>query len=123
MAELREEMVLDKFSLYSGETEEDARRWELCCALCEDCRKWVEDQVLPGWESIQEQLESLAAAEAFYQLTLVDEALAPASVSAPELKLEMGNRGEKALRLAEEKRKACAGVLREREFYFGRVTA
>ena len=121
MAELREEKVLEKFSLYSGEKEEDEARWALCKALCRECREWIGGLVEKGAEESLGPLEALAAAEAFYQLTLIDEALCPESVSAPEIKLEMGRRGEKALGLAEEKRRACRGLLREDGFYFGSV--
>lgn len=121
MAELREASVLKKFSLYSGETEEQTPRWELCKSLCGECMGLVGSQALDGGSL--EPLESLAAAEAFYQMTLIDETLAPESVSAPELKLEMGQRGEKARKLLEEKRRACRGLVQEKEFYFGSVKA
>lgn len=121
MAELRENQVIKKFSLYSGEAEEESPRWELCRSLCGECMGWIGSQAHDG--DGLELLESLAAAEAFYQLTLIDETLAPESVSAPELKLEMGQRGEKAQKLAEEKRKACSGLIREKGFYFGSVKA
>lgn len=123
MAELREEQVLEKFSLYSGEDGGDEARWALCRALCGECREWVGEQAREGAGEGLERLEALAAAEAFYQLALIDGALAPGSVSTPELKLEQGRREEKALRLAEEKRAACGGLLREKGFYFGSVQA
>lgn len=123
MVELREDKVLERFSLYSGEAEEEAARWELCKALCGECRAWVEGQAAEGAGHSPGLLESLAAAEAFYQLALIDGALAPESVSAPELKLEMGRREERAKQLAMEKRQACRGLLREQGFYFGSVKA
>lgn len=119
--ELREERVLEKFRLYSGEEGTEEKRWALCQALCAECREWVKGQAHPGTEAGREALEGLAAAEAFYQLVLLDEALAPASISLPEVKLELQNRADKALRLAEEKRKACGPLLREQGFYFGRA--
>lgn len=119
--ELREEQVLEKFQLYSGEEDMEEKRWALCRALCRECKDWVEGQARPGVEAGREALEGLAAAEAFYQLALLDEALSPASVAAPEVKLELGERADKALRLAEEKRKACGPLLREQGFYFGRA--
>lgn len=123
MVELRDDKVLAKFSLYSGETESQELRWELCKALCAECQEWVAQQAAEGAAPGLERLESLAAAEAFYQLVLIDDALTPESLSAPELKIELGRRGEKALRLAEEKRKACEGLLQEAGFYFGSVQA
>ncbi len=123
MVELREDQVREKFLLYSGESEEDAARWALCMALCAECREWVGAQAVEGAQGGLERLEALAAAEAFYQLTLVDDVLTPESVSSPELKLDMGRRGEKALRLAQEKKAACTELLRENGFYFGCVQA
>ncbi len=123
MDRLREAEVLKKFSLYSGEEEDEGARWALCKALCGECGEWIEGQAAGDGEKGRELLESLAAAEAFYQLVLLDGALAPESLSSPEVKLEMGKREEKALKLAEEKRRACGGFLREDGFYFGSVQA
>lgn len=122
MVTLQEEKVLEKFSLYSGETEEETSRWALCKGLCEECREWVENEAKEGAQET-EGLAALAAAEAFYQLTLLDDVLTPESVSAPELKLELGQRAEKALRLVQEKRDACREALREKGFYFGAMDA
>lgn len=121
--ELREVKVLEKFSLYSDEQKDETPRWQLCKALCGECRQWIGEEAREGNEDALERLEALAAAEAFYQLALIDDALTPEGVSSPELKLEMGRRGEKARKLAEEKRLACKGVLREEGFYFGSVQA
>lgn len=123
MVELREDQVREKFSLYSGEAEDDSPRWALCKALCAECTEWIGAQASEGAQNGLERLEALAAAEAFYQLTLVDDVLTPESLSAPELKLEMGRRGEKALGLVQEKRAACRELLRENGFYFGCVGA
>ncbi len=122
MVTLREEQVLEKFCLYSGEAEEESPRWALCRGLCEECREWIEGEALGGAQELP-ALEALAAAEAFYQLALLDDVLTPESLSAPELKLEMGKRAEKALLLVQEKRAACRGSLRETGFYFGSVKA
>lgn len=123
MDRLREAEVLKKFSLYSGEEEAEGARWALCKALCGECGEWIESKAAGEGEKGLGLLESLAAAEAFYQLVLLDGALAPESLSSPEVKLEMGKREEKALKLAEEKRRACGGFLREEGFYFGSVRA
>ena len=123
MVVLRAEEVLGKFSLYSEEQPRETPRWELCRALCGECGEWIGQEARPGAENGRERLEALAAAEAFYQLTLLDEALTPDSLAAPELKLEMGKRSEKARQLAQEKRLQCGGLLREQGFYFGGMKA
>ena len=118
MKRLREEEVLKKFSLYSGEEEDEGPRWELCRALCGECGEWI------GNKAAGEGEKGLGLlAEAFYQLVLLDGALTPESLSSPEVKLEIGKREEKALKLAREKRLACRGFLQEEEFYFGSVKA
>lgn len=123
MKRLREDEVLKKFSLYSGEEEDEGPRWELCRALCRECGEWIGNKAAGEGEKGLGLLESLAAAEAFYQLVLLDGALTPESLSSPEVKLEMGKREEKALKLAREKRQACKGFLQEEGFYFGSVKA
>lgn len=123
MVVLREEEVQGKFSLYSEEQPGETPRWELCRALCGECEEWIGQEARPGAENSRGRLEALAAAEAFYQLTLLDEALTPDSLAAPELKLEMGKRSEKARQLAQEKRLQCGGLLREQGFYFGSMKA
>ena len=118
--------VLELLRLYSGEEAGSGgeARDALCERLCGDCAGWAERRARedrPGDQEMAPALEALAAAEAFYQLALADEALGIKSLSAPELKLELGRRAENARLLAEEKRRACADVLQEAGFYFGRA--
>lgn len=123
--ELDLERIWEKFLLFSGE---DAGGWEpgreeLCRLFCAECGEQTQRQVREAAEaeSFRGALESLAAAEAFVRLVLADEALTPESIGLPEVNWEAGDRAEKARRLAAEQRKACAGALRERDFYFGRA--
>ena len=51
------------------------------------------------WEA---PLEELAAAQAFYQLLLTEEAVTPASITAGDLRLAGGSRSEKAAQLVAE---------------------
>lgn len=120
--ELDTARVLEKFRLYSGEALDgsDADRDALCKGLCGDCIRWVQARL---WEDAAEAdlpaAESLAAAEAFAQLALADQANCPESVSTPELKLQQGSRARYAAALAEEKRQAAVPLLRADDFYFG----
>lgn len=111
-----------KFLLYSGETADgsDPEREELCRTLCEECGQDVGESVRSNdAEAYRGRLESLAAAMAFSQLAILDEALSPESVNLPELSWKTGDRAEKARRLAEEKQAACGAVLTRNAFYFG----
>lgn len=120
--ELSLEKVVETFRLYSGEAldgrEED--RDELCRTLCGECLGGVKGRLR---EELSEEAlswaEALAAAEAFVQLALLDQAGRPESVSTPELTVRQGDRIKCALALLEEKRRAAAGILREDGFYFG----
>lgn len=116
------EQIKLKFSHYSGEDMEDAGpRGQLCAQLCQDCLGRAES--LLGRADLTEAeaaaVESWAAAEAFYQLALADEATGMESVSADGVKLEAGERSRKAKALAGEKRREAAGLLGEEGFYFG----
>ncbi len=116
------------FQRFSGEIPdvEGTDREALCGALCAQCARQVQGQLrqdlteteFTQWESA---LEELAAAEAFYQLLLTDEAVTPQSLTAGEVKLTGGRGSELAERLAAEKRKAAAPALRETAFYFGSI--
>lgn len=121
--ELEIERVLEKFCRYSGEalTGEDPDREELCRALCGECLEEVKARGRRRDEGSCRALESLAAAQAFYQLALVDSCGEPESVWSPELKVELGDRVRKAERLREEKRRACGSLIPEEGFYFGRA--
>lgn len=117
------ENVTAVFQRYAGETLDgtDASRDQLCEALCGECAGEVEKRLLPGLEEVPKAAEALAAAEAFYQLALLDQAGGPRTVSSPELKIELGNRAEYAALIREEKRRACKGLLQEDGFYFGQA--
>lgn len=116
------------FAHLSGETpnQEGDTREALCAQLCAQCAGEVQRQVQPGltpeeetqWE---ETLEALAAAQAFYQLLLTDEAVTPESLTAGDLRLTGGQGSLKAERLVLEKRRAAAPALKEMDFYFGRI--
>ena len=119
------EKVTEKFRLYSGEELDGAEpgRDGRCRELCGECAVEVMNRVKP--EVLQEEdpeeagtLESLAAAEAFYQLAALDQAAVPQAVSSAEIKLQLGDRLGAAGRLRRAKRAACAGLLYEDEFYF-----
>lgn len=120
------ENVTAKFRLYSGETLDgaDNPRDELCKELCKECAELVRTRMKP--EVMQAEgtegagaMESLAAAEAFFQLAALDNAAAPQAVTSQEIKIQLGDRAGAAQRLRDEKRTACAGLLAEDGFYFG----
>lgn len=122
--EISLENVQEKFILYSGEPMDgqDPRRDKLCGELCRECAGWVGRRLLPGAEEGRAgEAESWAAARAFYQLTLLDQAAGPMAVASPELKVELGDRARHAWELCEEKYRACAGLLGWDRFYFGQV--
>ena len=95
----------------------------MCAALCGQCARQVASlargdlsqaaQAL--WEA---PLEELAAAQAFYQLLLTEEAVTPASITAGDLRLAGGSRSEKAAQLVAEKRRAASPALVETDFAF-----
>ena len=118
--ELDREQVLERFLLYSGEDEETAspERKALWEALCEGGAKWAEAQAGPGAAGWEESLVGLAAAQAFYQLLLTEEAVTPASITAGDLRLAGGSRSEKAAQLVAEKRRAASPALVETDFAF-----
>ncbi len=120
--------VYTAFAQFSGEfaDPEGAQREALCAALCAQCARQVESLVRPGLTEEQvalwkEGLAQLAAAEAFYQLLLTDEALAPQSLTAGKLHVTQGEGSRKAAALAAEKRRAVSPVLCEGDFFFGTV--
>ena len=119
------ERVKTAFSAYSGETfEEDGERARLCAALCEECARRAEQMLASRPEQPEEALppvESWAAAEAFYQLALVDEALTPDKFSADGVEVSGSKSAERARALADEKFRAALPVLGEGAFYFGGI--
>lgn len=125
------EQVKERFHLYSGEDPDgEGQRAELCAQLCGECAEKAgallgnrreRDDDPEAEERCLSALESWAAAEAFYQLVLTDEALSPESVSADGVQIKDGERSRKAKALAEEKRRAAFAALGEGAFYFGQV--
>ena len=122
------EGVRQAFSQFSGEEADPqgAGREAFCAALCSQCAQRVERLVRPGLSQEEETawegaLEALAAAEAFYQLLLAEEAASPQSLSAGGVSLTRGAGSERAARLVEEKRGAVAPVLGETGFCFAAV--
>ena len=101
--------VKTAFAQFSGEAADETgtQREALCAALCGQCARQVASlargdlsqaaQAL--WEA---PLEELAAAQAFYQLLLTEEAVTPASITAGDLRLAGGSRSEKAAQLVAE---------------------
>ena len=121
-------VVKQEFARFSGEAadEEGTEREALCAALCAQCARQVQgrlrscltEEELQEWEA---GLEVLAAAQAFYQLLLTEEAVTPQSITAGEVKLTQGGGSERAALLVEEKRRAVASALEEPGYYFSQV--
>ena len=123
--ELDREKILETFYLYSGEDAEDEERTALCTQLCEESAGKIELALASrkdeNIEPYQSALESWAAAEAFYHLTLTDEATAPERISADGVTVSAGERSQKAKALLGEKGRAVVPALGEGGFYFGRA--
>ncbi len=120
------ERIKNTFFLYSGEDPASGgNRAELCGQLCAECAARAEKLLGKAPESEAEAcvaaLECWAAAEAFYQLALTEEAVTPECVSADGVEIRPGERARKAKALAEEKRRALPAALREEGVYFGRA--
>ena len=100
--------VKTAFAQFSGEAADETgtQREALCAALCGQCARQVASLVRG------------AAAQAFYQLLLTEEAVTPASITAGDLRLAGGSRSEKAARLVAEKRRAASPALVETDFAF-----
>lgn len=116
---LDREQVLERFLTYCGEDPLQAgeARQALWEALCHQCAQWVETAAGPRADQWEEALISLAAAKAFYQLTLTDGALAPEALTAGEVKIDWAGREQKARALAEEQQRLCGPALLSQEFY------
>lgn len=119
---LEQENVQRVFSLFSGEElGDESDRAALCMRLCGDCAAQAE-RLLADLEedaALTAAAESWAAALAWYQLCLLDEAAAPQSVTADGVRLDEGDRAGKAQALCREKREALVPWLGEEAFYFG----
>lgn len=130
--ELVLERVKEKFYLYSGEDPaEEGQRAGLCVQLCGECadrvnallekRREQSPNGLAAGEGNLATLESWAAAEAFYQLTLRDRAVSPEVVTADGVRVDAKERAEHAAALAREKSRAAWSLLGEEGFCFERV--
>ena len=110
--------VKTAFAQFSGEAADETgtQREALCAALCGQCARQVAS--LARGDLSQAPLEELAAAQAFYQLLLTEEAVTPASITAGDLRLAGGSRSEKAAQLVAEKRRAASPALVETDFAF-----
>lgn len=71
----------------------------------------------------KEQLTALAAAEAAYSLALLDEATAPQSLSAGDVRATFSGGSEKALAYRDLCERAAAPALMDESFWFGGVRA
>ena len=108
------------FGLFSGEdlTAGDARA-QLCLRLCADCLAAVADRDTTAPAAAA--LENWQAAEAFYQLALIDEAAAPEAVTADGVRVTAAPAARRARELRDEKRRIARRLLGEEAFYFGRM--
>ena len=117
--------VKTAFAQFSGEAADETgtQREALCAALCGQCARQVASLVRGDLSQAAQALceaplEELAAAQAFYQLLLTEEAVTPASITAGDLRLAGGSRSEKAAQLVAEKRRAASPALVETDFAF-----
>lgn len=116
------ETIKTIFARYSGEDlTGETDRAALCLSLCEDCAAMAERMALAPDAAETGLLESWAAAEAFYQLTLRDQAVAPELLTADGVRVDARERAGHAKALAEEKRRAVRPLLREEGFWFANI--
>ena len=119
------ENVQRELALLAGEDlSEETDRAALCLSLCGQAAEGVRRRLAGREDQAAEYagaLEGWAAAEAFLQLTLADEAAGPESLTADGVRIDAGERSAKARALAAERRRAVAPLLGEEAFYFGQV--
>lgn len=118
--------IIEIFYLLIEEDEQSSERKELYSMLCKEGKSLIEsmiDERKPSdvIDQYRDCLESAAAASAYYNLALLDEARLPESISSSELKITMGKRVERAHQLFRNKLKAAGAVLKSNDFYFGSV--
>ena len=104
--------VKTAFAQFSGEAADETGTQRQVASLV---RGDLSQAAQALWEA---PLEELAAAQAFYQLLLTEEAVTPASITAGDLRLAGGSRSEKAAQLVAEKRRAASPALVETDFAF-----
>lgn len=118
--------VKSKFSTLSGESANSVeRRGRLCTQLCQECMNraaaMFDRMGKAAGSHTADLLETWAAAEAYYQLSLVDESEDPERVSADGVEIVPGERSKKAKAFADEKLKELMQELREGDFCFVRA--
>lgn len=117
------ERVKEKFCKYSGEVMDETERGLLCAQLCEDCTEQVRKIIDSRGENPDESgtgaVESYAAALAFYQLVLSEQATLPKTFTADGVTVTQGENLKSAQAFLKSKRIAAAKYLGEEEFYFG----
>lgn len=113
------------FFLLSGEKDlsDNPQRALLCDELCKEARITVNSMIRGDLtegmiEIYQTLLEDLAAAKAFYNLSLIDEALFPEITVSGEIKTETTSKSKKAKEFLAEKEKAAMPLLKEKSFFF-----
>ena len=125
---MNSEKIEKIFFLLCGEIPEqtEEKRLEIAKMLCRDAQKFVlsalrddiqEDEI----EGNEERLNIFAAASAFYNLMLLDEANLPESITTNEIKVISREKSKKAEAILEEKRSAVAAFFKNKDFYFGAV--
>lgn len=114
------ERVKEKFCRYSGEALDETERGSLCAMLCEDCTNTVQ-RLVNSMDGESPEVEGYAAALAFYQLALNDEATTPKAVSADGVSITHGDSVKSAAAFLKSKRAEAAKYLGEEDFYFGRA--
>lgn len=113
--------VKTAFAQFSGEAADETgtQREALCGQCARQVASLVRGDLSQAAQALWEApLEELAAAQAFYQLLLTEEAVTPASITAGDLRLAGGSRSEKAAQLVAEKRRAASPALVETDFAF-----
>ena len=103
-------------------TEDD--REALLMTLCTDAIRMLESRLTCTAEeraAYEPALCAAAAALAVYQLVLLEEASAPDSVTAGDVRAEYGNGSTRALEYCRQCMKQVSPILRDDAFYFGGV--
>lgn len=114
------------FFLLSGENDlsEEPQRInlfdELCSAAKKDVNRMIRGDLTEQTIEIYQTLfEDLAAAKAFFNLSLLDEALFTDVTVSGEIKAVCAQKSKKAKEFLAEKEKAAMPLLKEKSFFFG----
>ena len=113
------EKVMERVRLL---TEED--REALLMLVCTDAIRKLEGKIRCTAEeraAFEEALCAAAAAEAMYQIALLDEALSPESITAGDVRAEYKKGSSRALEYCRQCMRQVSPILRDDEFYFGGV--